>query len=86
MKLMRTIKQIREEWKYLGSEEKSFFKYGALVVGLGLWIFWVATNVTPPVKDTPTIDTQVYAIPKKTTYELRESYNKYQQHCYEYNN
>jgi hypothetical protein len=46
----------------------------------GIWfLFWLATNVSRPVVDHPSIDPQIYQEP---SYELPASFDKYVNHVY----
>lgn len=81
---MKRINNIRQEWKHLDQEGKEFFK-AILVffIPISCFLIWLASTNTYPTIDAKTTDSQTES---NKTYELPKFYNKYAQHCYDYNN
>lgn len=77
---MKTIKFLFSD---LNQDERQFL--GGLVAFVAgfAFLFWLASTNTMPNLDTKTTDTQTES---HKTYELPKFYNKYAQHCYDYNN
>jgi hypothetical protein len=73
---MKTIKFLFQD---LNQDERQILG-GAAVMIAGIWfLFWLATNVSRPVVDHPSIDPQIYQEP---SYELPASFDKYVNHVY----
>ena len=73
------MKKLINEFRMLDSEEQAFFGYGALVLLGAMFLFWLTTTVTPPVKDHHSTDYQTY---QEASYELSKSYYKYANRIY----
>jgi len=76
---MKTINNIRAEWKDLEQEDKDFFKHILIFfLPIAFFIMWLVSTNTPPVLDIPVENTQL----QKQTYELKGDWAKYAEGVY----
>lgn len=77
---MKTLNNIRQEWKELEDYDKDFFRYFVIFfIPIASIIIWLCSTTTPPVLDIPVENTQL----QKQTYELKGSWVKYAEGVYD---